>query len=225
MTFLLCVFLFILTLFPVKPPLRTQHLLFLTCRSRARSILSVPRGSSCGSWWVCLTWSRPAGRGLASPCGRLSPRRHDPSPDRRPAWPPCPLQWLPGTTRQSFLNSFTESVSRCEASCLSSPHPDRAADEASSVVNFQDSLEQLVAFLFIFFEPVLHQVHWLRHAPSEIHESVGRVAPIQCLIASAHPRNTHKQPLRHLNSFMLILSCISTFKFKKSATENKPTSN
>lgn len=70
---------------------------------------------------------------------------------------------------------------------LTCPYPDRAADEASSVVNLQDSLEQLVLLLFVSFVPVLYQIHRLGHASREIHESVGRVAPIQSFVAPVHP--------------------------------------
>lgn len=96
---------------PSNPPpplllllLVLHHLLLLTCRSRARSTLSVPRGFSCESWWACRTWSRPAGRGPASPCGRPSLRRRGPSPGHSPAWPPCLLRWLPETTWRHWLS-------------------------------------------------------------------------------------------------------------------------
>lgn len=71
-------------------------LFYLTYHSRARSTLSVPMDFSCGSWWVCLTWNRPAGRGQALPCGHQSLHRHAPLPVHRTVWPPCLPQWLPG---------------------------------------------------------------------------------------------------------------------------------
>ena len=66
-------------------------------------------------------------------------------------------------------------------------YPDGAADEAVPVVDFEDSLEELVPGRFIGSHLTLQQVHGLRDAAGEVHQCVGCVPPIQSLVAAINP--------------------------------------
>lgn len=76
-----------------------------TCHSRPRSTPSDPRGSSSGSWSVCLTWNRPAGRDRAWFSAHPSQRRRDPWPGHSPAWPPFLQRCSPEARQQVFFIS------------------------------------------------------------------------------------------------------------------------
>lgn len=66
-------------------------------------------------------------------------------------------------------------------------YPDGAADEAVSVVNFENSFKQLVTRRFVRGHLTLQQVHGLWNAAGEVHQSVGSVAAVQSLIAAVNP--------------------------------------
>lgn len=66
-------------------------------------------------------------------------------------------------------------------------HPDGAADEASSVVDFKDTLKQLVARFFVLTKVALQKVNGLRDASGKIHQCIGRVSAIQSFVAAINP--------------------------------------
>lgn len=78
-------------------------------------------------------------------------------------------------------------------SCVDSSfltHPDRAADEAVSVVDLEYSFEQLVTSHLICRHLTLQKVHGLRDAARKIYQGIGCVSPIQSLVAAINPART-----------------------------------
>lgn len=66
-------------------------------------------------------------------------------------------------------------------------YPDGAADQTVPVVDFEDPLEQLVSGHLVRRHLTLQQVHWLGDAAGKVHQGVGRVPPIQSLVAAINP--------------------------------------
>lgn len=66
-------------------------------------------------------------------------------------------------------------------------YPDGAADETVSVVDFENPFKQLVTGHLVCCHLTLQQVHRLRNTTCEIHQGIGRVPPVQSLIAAINP--------------------------------------
>lgn len=73
-------------------------------------------------------------------------------------------------------------------------YPNGAADEAISVVDFQNPLEQLVPGHLICCHLTLQQVNRLWDATREVHQCIGCVPPIQSLVATVNPESEAGEP-------------------------------
>lgn len=75
---------------------------------------------------------------------------------------------------------------------MSHAHPDGAADESVSIVDLQDSLEQLVPGHLILSIHSFQQVHRLWDPTGEVHQSVSCVPTIQSFVAAVHSAEVKK---------------------------------